>query len=109
MSGSIIDAEHIRRQIEWSTNTFGPGPRTKGVISHIRKELEEIEKDPDDIFEWVDILILAFDGAWRAGWKPQEIIDALVAKQIINKGRTWPDWRTMTEDEPIEHVRDTDS
>jgi len=42
---AAIDAAHLARQREWSTRTFGPGPRTKGVIDHIRKELHEIEDD----------------------------------------------------------------
>lgn len=102
----VIDADHIARQKAWSEKTFGPGKRTKGVIDHIKKELREIEADPGDIYEWIDILILGFDGAWRAGWEPQQIIDALINKQNVNIARTWPDWRTFSEDEAIEHVRD---
>lgn len=96
---------HLARQREWSGNTFGPGPRTAGVIDHIRKELREIEADPSDISEWIDVVILALDGAWRAGFQPQEIIDALVAKQNKNEARQWPDWRTASPDKAIEHVR----
>jgi hypothetical protein len=100
-----IDAAHLAHQREWSERTFGPGPRTKGVLDHIRKELKEIEDDPADVKEWVDVVILALDGAWRAGWEPQEIIDAIKAKQARNEARTWPDWRAMSEDQAIEHDR----
>lgn len=100
-----IDAKHLARQKTFSEKTFGPGKRTYGVLQHIRKELQEIENDPTDIYEWVDVLILAFDGAWRAGWEPQQIIDAIKEKQEINENRTWPDWRTFTEGEAIEHER----
>ncbi len=100
-----IDVNHLERQIAWSLSTFGPGLRTKGVIDHIRKELTEIEANPSDIFEWVDVIILAFDGAWRAGWKPQEILQAIKDKQAKNEKRSWPDWRTKSEDEAIEHVK----
>lgn len=96
---------HLIRQREFSEKTFGPGPRTKGVIDHIRKELCEIEADPADIMEWVDVIILAFDGAWRAGWEPAAIIKSIVAKQEKNEARTWPDWRTSPPDKAIEHVR----
>ena len=99
-----IDAEHLSNQRAWSTETFGPGDRLLGVLDHIRKELVEIEADPADVFEWVDVIILAFDGAWRAGWEPQQIIDAIKAKQAKNEARTWPDWRGMSEDEAIEHI-----
>lgn len=106
MSG--IDAEHLTHQREWSLRTFGPGTRLLGVLDHIRKELKEIEADPADVSEWVDVIILAFDGAWRAGGEPQQIIDAIKAKQAKNEARTWPDWRTMSADAAIEHVRTDD-
>lgn len=100
-----IDADHLAHQRDWSTATFGPGRRTAGVLDHIRKELTEIESDPTDVMEWVDVIILAFDGAWRAGWEPQEIIEAIKAKQARNEARTWPDWRTVGEGQAIEHDR----
>ena len=102
---NIIDADHLAHQREWSRETFGPGRRLLGVLDHIRKELAEIEADPTDLAEWVDVIILAFDGAWRAGWEPQQIIDAIKAKQSKNEGRTLPDWRTMSADQAIEHDR----
>ena len=96
---------HLGRQHEWSERTFGPGMRTKGVVDHIRKELCEIESDPTDITEWIDVVILALDGAWRAGASPEQIIATLVAKQTKNENRNWPDWRTADPDKAIEHVR----
>lgn len=96
---------HLQRQREFSERTFGPGARTAGLIDHIRKELLEIEADPGDLAEWIDVAILALDGAWRTGASPQQIIDALVAKQVKNEGRTWPDWRTAPADKAIEHDR----
>jgi hypothetical protein len=108
LSPAVIDATHLERQRQWSAETFGPGTRALGVIDHIRKELAEIEADPTDLAEWVDVVILAFDGAWRAGWEPQQIIDAIKAKQAKNEARTWPDWRTMSPDQAIEHDRSGD-
>jgi hypothetical protein len=103
---NVIDAAHIARHAEWSERTFGPGRRTAGVSDHIRKELKEIAADPDDLEEWVDVIILGLDGAWRTGASPQEIVDAIVAKQAKNERRSWPDWRTVPSDKAIEHVRD---
>lgn len=98
----------LQRQIDWSAKTFGPGARTLGVIDHIRKELDEIEADPMDLKEWVDVIILGFDGAWRAGWKPAGILQAMADKQENNENRAWPDWRTMSSDKAIEHDRSKD-
>lgn len=100
---------HLARQREFSERTFGPGPRAKGVVDHIRKELREIEADPSDLSEWADVVILALDGFWRAGASPQQIIDTIVAKQTKNEARVWPDWRTMPTDKAIEHDRSHDA
>jgi hypothetical protein len=97
---------HIRRQREFSARTFGPGARTQGVIAHIRKELAEVEANPTDVFEWVDVILLALDGAWRAGHPPEVIANAILIKQERNEGRQWPDWRMADPNAPIEHDRE---
>ena len=102
----MILASHIYRQREFSRQTFGPGERTQGVIDHIRKELKEIEACPGDLEEWIDVIILAIDGAWRVGFTPTEIEAALERKQTKNERRNWPDWRTAPKDKAIEHIRE---
>lgn len=119
--------EIIQRQAEWSHRTFGPGTRTSGVLDHIRKELAEVEKDPYDLSEWIDIAILALDGAWRHATREESgeamlfseddpgesdylqvatiVHAAYVAKLAKNAARSWPDWRTASPDKAIEHVR----
>jgi len=98
---------HLQRQRDWSGRTFGPGSRVQGVVDHIRKELREIEANPTDLTEWIDVVILALDGAWRSGATPDEIIAALVAKQTRNENREWPDWRTADPHKAIEHIKST--
>jgi hypothetical protein len=97
---------HLFRQRAWSESTFGPGDRAQGVIDHIRKELKEVEADPTDLKEWIDVVILALDGAWRSGATPSQIVVALADKQQRNENRKWPDWRTASPDKAIEHIRD---
>jgi dATP/dGTP diphosphohydrolase len=99
-------AEFIDLKWEWSKETFGPGRRTAGISDHIRRELKEIAEDPEELDEWVDIILLAIDGACRAGHKGEKIVAGILSKHMKNVGRDWPDWRTMSEDEAIEHVRD---
>lgn len=151
---------HLERQRAFSLRTFGPGERTAGVVAHIRKELAEIAADPDDVVEYADVVILAFDGAMRAGHAPAAVADAflvtlarnegnayvafavedaarapqdvkawalvaaraceagalrgflrsavlaaVIDKQARNELRTWPDWRGLPADAPIEHVK----
>lgn len=96
---------YLRRQRAFSEKTFGPGDRAKGVIDHIRRECIEVEQAPRDLKEWIDIATLALDGAWRAGYTPEQIVAQLDATLARNEKRTWPDWRTMPADKAIEHIR----
>lgn len=101
--------EHLERQHDFSLRTFGPGLRTEGLIDHIKKELTEISANPHDVVEWVDVVLLALDGAWRAGYYPGEICEAIKEKLERNMARKWPDWRTAEPGKAIEHVRDEGS
>lgn len=94
--------EYMHRHIEWSRATFGEGEQSKKICNHISKELDEIRDSPKDLMEWVDIIILAIDGAWRAGFTPPEIINALILKQAINFERKW---NVTSGDESNEHTR----
>lgn len=100
-----LDATYIDMQREFSEQTFGPGLRTEGVLDHIAKESVEVRQDPTDLGEWVDLIILSIDGAWRTGASSQDVIDAVHAKLIRNMQRDWPDWRTAPEGKAIEHDR----
>ena len=96
---------HLYQQRKFSLNTFGPGARTAGVSDHIRKELEEIRANPA-LEEWVDVILLALDGAWRSGATPEMIATAIAQKQARNERRKWPDWRTADPNKAIEHDRE---
>ena len=96
--------EYIRRQREWSEKTFGLGRRTKGITDHIRSELLEVESTPDDPYEWVDIVILALDGAWRTGASLVEIRRLLWDKQKVNFERKFP--YPESEDHMSEHIKE---
>jgi len=96
---------HLHRQKRFSVDTFGPGDRLLGVLDHIRRELKEIESNPEDLSEWIDLVLLSFDGAWRRGFTPEQIAKALAEKQSKNEKRKWPDWRTQAKDKAIEHIK----
>lgn len=112
---------HLLRQMAWSHATFGPGPRVEGVSDHIRKELHEVALSDGSLEEWIDVVILALDGATRAAAFTTEdgkrrdperaawlVIHALKSKQARNEARVWPDWRTMDPEKAIEHDRSHD-
>lgn len=97
--------KHLRRQKVFSEQVFGPHPRVEGVCDHIAKELVEVRESGGVLAEWVDVILLALDGAWRSGASPEKIAEAIAAKQRKNEGRKWPDWRTAEPDKAIEHDR----
>ena len=96
---------HILRQRNFSAKAFGPGKRHKGITNHIRDELREIEENPEDLEEWVDVIQLAIDGAWRQGYSPRQITQAMKGKLDKNEARQWPDWKQTHEDQPIKHIK----
>ena len=100
--------ELIERQRDFSIKTFGPpNNNTCGIIDHICKEIDEVAAtEGKDLSEWIDIVILALDGAWRAGFTPEQIVQGLLDKQAKNESRRWPDWRTAEPGKAIEHIRD---
>jgi hypothetical protein len=100
-------AFYLARQRQWFLKVFGPGQRDEGLIKHIKKELDEIRDPPGDIEEWIDVIILAFEGALRNAKSVaavEEVIDCLQMKQDKNLARTWPDWTERNPEEPIEHI-----
>lgn len=112
--------QHLIRQMAHSHATFGPGKRTKGVIDHIRKELDELEDSDGCATEWTDLVILSLDGLTRQiafctgeEYKdrhyPETVastaIEYLVEKQGKNESRLWPNWRDSDPNKAIEHDR----
>jgi hypothetical protein len=71
----------------------------------MRKEVDEIEADPEDPYEYIDMIFLAVDGLRRQGFTPSDVCSLLRMKLSVNQERTWPDWRTADPDKAIEHVR----
>lgn len=104
----VLDGRFLDEMAAWSLDTFGPGDRLAGVLDHMAKEIEEARANPQDVSEWADLAILAFDGAQRQGISGQEFIDAFRAKFAKNRSRVWPDWRTAPEGKAIEHDRSHD-
>ena len=114
---------HLTRQAAWSRATFGPGARTEGVLNHIEKEFKEVRDaltDKHRAEEWADVAILGLDGLLRAcqehltqlsGRTINHVDVAEMAchlirrKQNENELRDWPDWRTMSANKAIEHIR----
>src|SRR5690349_307009 len=82
---AALTAEQVDSYARWSVQTFGPGPRAKAVVDHIKKELKEILEAPDDLEEWADVIILAMDGALRAGHDARDLFATITAKHEKNR------------------------
>lgn len=93
---------------EWSQKTFGPddirGP--KGPLLHLQKEVVEVLAKANDLHEYADCLFLVFDACRRAGFNYHQLLQAVWDKLEINKQRTWPDWKKVDLELPVEHVPD---
>ena len=48
---------------------------------------------------------LAVMGAQHQGYDFDMLLEAVQKKQEKNEGRQWPDWRAVSQDKAIEHVR----
>lgn len=110
-------------QAEWSQATFGNdkerGPI--GALKHLeleaceaRQEAERFrdwEGNParlreiarDFIFELADCGLLLLDASRRGGFTVMQLIEAMQAKIVVNKARTFP---KPTTDVPSQHVKE---
>ena len=94
----------LQRQYEFSKITFGSGSRVEGILDHISEEISEVRQNPKDIFEWIDIAILAADGAMRQGYSPEEFVLAWEQKLSINENRKWE--TSTNESKRIKHIKE---
>ena len=101
----VIDSEFIDDKYQWSLETFGTAQRAEGIVADIRSELLEVLAKPDDITQWVDVILLALDGMSRQGFSGEEIINAIIAKQKINTTRKWSVTKPEA-DQPTFHIKD---
>lgn len=98
---------YLARQKAFSTKTFGPytAARRYGVIDHLRKEIEEVYTEPQDLEEWIDVIILGFDGALATAPSIDHITKMLWTKLSKNEERKWPALEDQIPGQAIEHVR----
>ena len=91
--------------IEWSQTTIGTTAERDhtGAMKHLKKEIEEILKDPSDPEEWVDALFLLLDGAFRAGHSYSKLVHYGWLKLKKLRTRKYP---KVANGEACEHVRD---
>lgn len=77
------------RIVAWQRKQF-PNQTVQGQLNHLRHEVREVQKDPNDLTEWADVLILFLGSAGRNFFVTQDLIAAAHAKMAINEKRQWP-------------------
>lgn len=82
-------AAFIDRKFAWSLDTFGMKVTIHGVLAHLRKEVDEAERNPRDLEEWADVILLAIEGACRSHFTGEQLCRAIVKKHEKNTKRTW--------------------
>lgn len=67
--------KYIADHISWSEATFGDRGNMEYLLRHIEKEIAEVKVHPDNLEEWIDIMILAIEGLWKTGLTAEEITE----------------------------------
>jgi predicted house-cleaning noncanonical NTP pyrophosphatase (MazG superfamily) len=87
---------------EWSDQKFGENREPTALLNHLKKEVDEIIREPYDLEEYADAFMLLVDAARLAGFNMTDVFNAMWLKFEKNKNREWglPD-----ENGVVEHIR----
>lgn len=109
----------LLQQARWSKEVFGPygNKRAEGLVDHAAKEVDEILADVMDLEEWIDLMIIAMDGAMCVAatrrnntarsetLAAQDVEVMLLAKMEKNMFREWPAREDQVPGKAVEHIR----
>ena len=98
-----IDMNDLQYDLnKWTAEQF-KGQPLSGKFAHLRKEIAELEANPNDLMEYADCYMLLVDIAGKNNIQLSDIHRAAGEKLVINKNRTWGE---PNDDGSVEHVRD---
>lgn len=66
-----------------------PKQTVKSKLNHLKREVTEAKRKPDDLSEWADIFILFLGASKVQGFTTGQIMNAAHAKMQINWLRKW--------------------
>lgn len=92
----------IKEHEKFSDETFGKDRNPIGPLKHLKKEIDEIIENPDDIVEYADFLLLFIDAIRLNGYTFSKVINAAFEKLEVNKTRDWP---PLNKEGYSEHVK----
>ena len=84
----VINHEIFQRMTDWAEMNF-PHRTNHSILTHLRRELDEIEADPNNTEEWADAFLLFMHGLRERGFDIHILLIALEKKFAINQAREW--------------------
>lgn len=72
---SIKEIDRFRLTLsDWQDRTFGQAT-LESVLAHMREEIDEVIENPDDLYEWADMLLLFLGAMSKQGIRFEEVFD----------------------------------
>ena len=78
---------------------------TAWSANKLYSEAKEAQKEPYNLREKADILLLLIDAVHRSGATWDDLVDEAIDKMTENKDREWAKFDPEDPDKPLEHVR----
>lgn len=107
-----VDACFLVIDASWRASSLVPASAWSGARStrndlfRVRQDVEWlIEQGGHQVMGYIDLLWAVMGNARYYGHTPEALGAAMSVKLVINKMRSWPDWRAHPAGQPIEHVR----
>lgn len=91
----------LAEELHWQNETF-PHSTSKSRAEHLRREAEELASDPENGMEMADILLLLSHLARGKNGPNVNLVESVVQKQKINRGRVWGEPDSIG---VVEHIR----
>ena len=86
-SSLILDAL-IARVAEFQQRRF-PDQSVAAKMNHLKREADEVGKNPGDRLEWADVFLLLLGGLWKQDMTFDDLLIAAHQKMDINNDRQW--------------------
>lgn len=95
----MSDFQYLQDTIgEWADEHFGSSRGPKGLVEHLKEEVEHLSENPYNPMNFADVFILLINASREAGFSMHDIYRAVEAKHKINVSRIWgePDEHGIT-------------
>jgi len=93
---------YFNEQMEWANATFTKANK-HSILTHLRRELIELENSDNDAEEYADCFMLLLHYANKMGLTPESILASCKSKLEKNKSRKW---KAPDEHGVCHHVKD---